>query len=48
MRGGYVGELDIFVGHPAKRSFAFFVSAGGRLGSKVNLTVPVVFTLISL
>lgn len=32
----------------ARRAFACFVSAGGRVGSKVNLTVPVVFALMSL
>src|SRR6058998_2283952 len=31
-----------------KRAFAFFVSAGARLGFRVNLTIPVVFTLMSL
>src|SRR5437899_1296285 len=35
-------------GSAARRAFAFLVSAGGRLGSRVNLTIPVFFTLMSL
>jgi hypothetical protein len=31
-----------------RRALAFLVSAGGRSGSKANLTVPVVFALMSL